>query len=227
MSKRYGVLIVAGLAAWLLLSGKSRAAEPPDVTDYIPPENPDADNWDLLPNDWYMNPQSTIAERNRAAFLAMIRHAEGTDLRPDPYSVLYSYASHSVDFRDHPAARETYGDNRWRGVRLPDAMCRSAGFGPGCVSTAAGAYQFILGTWRNAKNALQLRDFSPASQDRAAIWLLQQRGALAHIDAGRIEEAISAARREWASLPGSGWGQPERKLEALVQVYADAGGSIA
>lgn len=227
MSKRYGVLIVAGLAAWLLLSGKSRAAEPPDVTDYIPPENPDADNWDLLPDDWYMNPQTTMAERNRAAFLAMLRHAEGTDLRPDPYSVLYGYVSHPVDFRDHPAARETYGERRWRGVPLPEHYCRAAGFRAGCVSTAAGAYQFLITPWREAKNALKLPDFSPQSQDRAVLWRLERLGALAHIDAGRIDRAIDAARRNWASLPGAGWGQPERKLESLVDFYADAGGSVA
>jgi len=29
----------------------------------------------------------------------------------------------------------------------------------------------------------------------------------------------------WASLPGAGYNQPERKLAALLQAYANAGGS--
>lgn len=220
-------LIIGGALLWLALSGRSRAAEPEDVTDSIPeiPLNPDADNWDLLPNDWYqMTPQIAA---NRKAFREMIKFAEGTARETEPYKVLYAYTPWDVDFRDHPSARETYGENRWRGAKLPAEYCIKAGFKPGCVSTAAGAYQFILGTWRNARNALGLRDFSPESQDRAADWLLKQRGALDHIDAGRFTEAVQAARREWASLPGANWGQPERKLETLLEVYADNGGSVA
>lgn len=44
----------------------------------------------------------------------------------------------------------------------------------GKFSTAAGRYQFIYSTWKEAQAALQLPDFSPESQDRAAVWLAKR-----------------------------------------------------
>lgn len=39
----------------------------------------------------------------------------------------------------------------------------------GLKSTAAGRYQFLYSTWRDLQAKLRLPDFSPASQDKAAV----------------------------------------------------------
>ena len=80
---------------------------------------------------------------------------------------------------------------------------------------------FLEETYRKQ---LALPDFSPLSQDRLAIQLIRERGALDDIRAGRIERAISRCRNIWASLPGAGYGQREHSLEKLVTVWRTAGG---
>ena len=84
------------------------------------------------------------------------------------------------------------------------------------TSSAAGAYQFLAGTWDECAKALDLPDFSPDSQDVAALWLTRRRGALRHVVAGRWEAAIAACNREWASLPGSPYGQPTKTLKQCM-----------
>ena len=43
-------------------------------------------------------------------------------------------------------------------------------------SAAAGAYQFMPGTYSGVKRDLNLPDFSPSSQDQAALELIRRRG---------------------------------------------------
>jgi lysozyme len=160
---------------------------------------------------------------NIRAFLELIAWAEGTAREPDPYRVCYGYRHVIVDFREHPAIT-----GEWRGEKLPDLMCRGAGLKPGCVSTAAGKYQMIKGTWIVARDALGLKDFSPKSQDRACVQRIASRGALRAVEEGRVATAISLCRKEWASLPGAGYaGQAERTVAGLQEAYLAAGGTIA
>ncbi len=162
------------------------------------------------------------AEKNVAAFLSMIAHAEGTDRAPDPYRCCYAYKHTIESLADHPV---TLGE--WKGEALPPAMCKAAGIASGkCRSTAAGRYQILVGTWRHLKAEMQLPDFGPASQDKAAIRLIKQHGGLDDVRAGRIPEAIAKIRRVWASMPGAGVGQPERKLVELLRVYKTHGGQL-
>jgi lysozyme len=101
------------------------------------------------------------------------------------------------------------------------------GLGSGCKSTAAGRYQIIKPTWLSLKSKLGLPDFSPASQDAAAIELIRQRGALADVQAGRIESAVNKCAKVWASLPGAGYGQREVKLQNFISNYQAEGGALA
>jgi lysozyme len=54
-------------------------------------------------------------------------------------------------------------------------------------SDAAGRYQFLKETW----NGLNMPDFTPVSQDRAAIKLVKGRGALQDVRAGRFDAAVT------------------------------------
>ena len=159
---------------------------------------------------------------NERAFLDLISFSEGTNLAPDPYRVCYGYKHTILSFFDHPTVTK-----EWSGEILPDSLCHAAGLSSGCRSTAAGKYQFIKPTWLECKKALNLPDFSPASQDRAALFLLSRSNALTDIHNGDIPAAIAKARFLWASFPGAGYSQPERRISALSKAFTAAGGVLA
>jgi len=171
-----------------------------------------------------MPEQSQTWQRNRAAFLSTLRYAEGT-ADANGYRALYGHTASRPklfgNLNGHPA--ET---GEWAGELLPAAMCAAAGFSAGCKTTAAGAYQANLPTWIDFKRATGASDMLPATQDRFALWLLERIGALAYVDAGDFDQAVSVARSRWASLPGAGVGQPEKSLALLRSVYQSAGGNL-
>lgn len=92
---------------------------------------------------------------------------------------------------------------------------------PGLNSTAAGRYQFLGSTWRG----LGMPDFSPQSQDIAAVKLMQQRGMIEPLLRGDVRTAIFRGAPEWASLPknaqnqGYYSGQSARTLNDILGVY--------
>lgn len=144
-----------------------------------------------------------IAQANVRAFLDMIAYAEGTKGRgQDGYNILFGYGTFD-SYADHPRIYVPFGQT---------------------TSSAAGRYQILARTWDGVRGKLGLQDFTPASQDAAAVELIRERGALADVQAGRTTRAIKKIAKVWASLPGAGYGQPERKLSALMQAYASAGG---
>ena len=158
------------------------------------------------------------AAENVSAFLHMLQSSEHVYPRDvenqAAYSTFYGGSTFS-NFADHPVnTREKVG------VRLSDAQCRASGFKPGCVSTAAGAYQFIKPTWDRIRSiSPRLPDFSPASQDAAAVRLLNQIGALTLIEIGDIEGAVAKASKTWASLPGSTAQQNPRQLAFIIDRF--------
>lgn len=147
--------------------------------------------------------------QNVVAFLDMIAHAEGVQKfsKQHGYDVLVG-GDRFTDYSKHPRLL----------VWLPKYRIHS---------TAAGRYQFLWRTWNSSQTRLDLPNFGPAAQDRAAIELLRENDSLADIQKGWIASAIRKSRKTWASLPNAGYGQHELPMEALLAVYVTAGGRIA
>lgn len=217
-------LIVAaaglGLAAWWLLNRQAGAVA---YAEGELPQDSGADAFDL-PNVFtnitdMMNPTTDQdqAAANEAAFLLMIRTAEGT-ADANGYRRLFG-GDLFTGWDDHP--RQV---RRYRGL----------------WTSAAGAYQFMaispipgtdkstkVNTWDRIAARLGLTDFTPASQDAGALELIREAGALGDVRAGRFDQAVAKVRGIWASLPGAGYGQPERSLQSLRTAYLNAGGALA
>jgi muramidase (phage lysozyme) len=151
----------------------------------------------------YTVPPDTAAANTRA-FLDMIAYSEGAN-----YNTLFGGGTFD-SFADHPRKLIPFTDQAGRKLN----------------SSAAGRYQFLRGTWDELAAKLGLPDFSPASQDLAALELIRQKGALADVEAGRVSVAINKVAKVWASLPGAGYDQPERKLSSLLASYKQAGGNL-
>jgi muramidase (phage lysozyme) len=94
-------------------------------------------------------------------------------------------------------------------------------------SDAAGRYQFMGRYWSHYKLQLNLPDFGPESQDRWAIQLIRECKALDDIELGHFTRAIAKCSSRWASFPGAGYGQPEKRMDALAAAYERAGGQFA
>lgn len=135
-------------------------------------------------------PDETLS-LSACALLGTIAYAEGTGPNYN-----YTFAFRVFDsFEDHPRIRVCSG-----------RLC----------STAAGRYQILEDTWDGIRG--DLPDFSPESQDQAGLRLIRGRG-VTNIDGidtlTEFKAAINKLNREWASLPGSPYGQPTHTMSAL------------
>lgn len=143
-------------------------------------------------------------EVNVAAFLRAIRLGEGTADEAG-YSRLVGGGSFT-GWNDHPRIL----------VRLK----------PGLSSTAAGAYQILARTWDGLVRQYSFIDFSPPTQDAAAVALIVGRQALEDVRAGRLADAVRKCNREWASLPGSPYGQRTESYTRVQAEYLAHGGAL-
>ena len=83
------------------------------------------------------------------------------------------------------------------------------------VTTAAGRYQFLKGTWDGVARQYGLKDFSPQNQDIAALALMAQNGSLPYVLKGDFQTAVKKSGGTWASLPSSPYAQPKRSWSEL------------
>jgi len=138
--------------------------------------------------------------------LETLKAAEGTARKgKDPYSVGFG-DRHIADLSRHPG--KFYGFNEKSGARKS--------------TSAAGGYQFIGRTWDRMANKLGLEDFSPKSQDIAALALIDEKpGALTALVNGDLRGFVNKVGNEWASLPSSTVDQPHRSWDQ-IQSYWDS-----
>ncbi len=143
-----------------------------------------------------------IEEARIRAFLRMIRVGEGTK-DSNGYNIIVGgklLQDYGKDYSNHPNIL----------VQLS----------PELSSTAAGAYQFLWSTWQNYAMKSGIKDFSPVNQDRVCVILLRDKTfALKEVMAGNIQYAVELCNKEWASLPGSPYGQRTEKLETCLSNF--------
>jgi lysozyme len=142
------------------------------------------------------------------AFLDTIARSEGAN-----YNTVVGGGTFS-DFSRHPN----------RGVTLTIK-------GKRVQSHAAGRYQFMPKTWNPIQQKFGLPDFSPHSQDLAAVELLKQKGALTPLLNNKFRSAVTAVAPVWASFPGANYNQHEQSFAFLLKIYnaalGKAGGMVA
>jgi muramidase (phage lysozyme) len=134
------------------------------------------------------------------AFLKLIRYCEH-HRREDPgvYYVLYG-GGHFTDISTHPLPKAKQIRDRYGEPHSP-----------------AGAYQIIFKTWKGLKERDIVHDFSPISQDKAAIQIIKDFSALEDVRHGDIQIAIPKLRGQWSSFPGGS--QEQIKMDEAVKVF--------
>lgn len=154
-------------------------------------------------------------DKNTLAFLALIRESEAGG-RYD----LIAGGDVFTDFSEHP-------------FNIDPKRRKLLG------TTASGAYQMVRGTWNMARDALELDDFSPASQDAAAIWILKHKipgqnkfnlsgnGLFNVVERGDLGGAIVAYRSEWEAFAKMLEGKYPITLTDAAEIFQRNGGNIA
>lgn len=136
--------------------------------------------------------EEALQNPNVQLFLDLLAEAEGAS---KGYRTLFG-GSTIEDLSDHPRKFQEYYNSR------ADKIERTS---------AAGRYQFKQDSWDEQAKRLGLTDFSPKSQDLAAIGLMMYKPKVFEaLKAGDFDTAIKGFGSFWASLPSSPHNQPHR-----------------
>jgi murein DD-endopeptidase MepM/ murein hydrolase activator NlpD len=151
------------------------------------------------PSDLEQSEQSAAVDDPKImAFLDTIAWAEGTG---DNYDIAYTFAKlPSLDKHSETIRCDETG-----------SLC----------SDAEGRYQTLSTTWKSWAAAAGVTDFSPLSQDKAAIAGLKSAGVYDMILAGDIKGASCAVGKVWASFPCNDYGQGQKDAGQLEQIYQE------
>ena len=161
----------------------------------------------MAPNPLLKIYQDFLNKPQGRALLETIRRSEGTN-GPNAYTTMFG------------------GRQFGNMSRHPNQVVSSGGY----VSAAAGAYQFMPDTWKEVATKLGLPDFSPTSQNIAALYKARQRllplGGLAALNKGLTPEIVDALAPEWASFPTksgrSYYDQPVKPFSTLQKIFNDS-----
>lgn len=156
------------------------------------------------------------AKDNLMAALTTIAACEGTNT-PDGYRALFGY--------DPVRRPERVFDSFTAHPNTKFAFKQTDG--TIAFTTAAGRYQIIWPTWSRVSAKLDLKDFSPNSQDLAAIQLIAEAGALLDVEGGDLQTFVDKCSPVWASLPASHYLQPKRTFNYAQLAFMEAGGVLA
>ena len=89
------------------------------------------------------------------------------------------------------------------------------------LSTAAGAYQAVYGSWMDEKTKYGFEDFAPHNQDLFFVARLVYRKALEDVIAGRLDAAVRKLLKEWDCFNNPVF------FARVPQLFAQFGGRIA
>lgn len=159
--------------------------------------------------------EKMLLSKEVQAALTTIRKCEGTSA-PDGYYYLFgSTPKNNIRFTGtaaHPNIKKSYTDKSGKPI----------------ITTAAGAYQIIFGTYNMLCRAYKFKDFSPHTQDLMALALFDSENVLKAVSEGRFFESdvMDRLNNQWASLPMAGYNQPEKPIAKVKQWYTEAGGTI-
>ncbi|MDA5483104.1 glycoside hydrolase family 104 protein [Yersinia intermedia] len=145
-----------------------------------------------------------VDDPNVRQYLDMLSKAEGTaGYANSGYNTMFG-GEQFYDASDHPRQLKEFTQTD----------------GTKNKTSAAGRYQFTSDSWDDAVKALNLTDFSPRSQDLAALFLIQRAGQLENVTNGNFVDATNGLGGVWASLPSSNYAQPRRSWED-IRGYSD------
>lgn len=156
----------------------------------------------FLPNSQQASNQ--LSNENLQKYLNVIALSEGTaGYMNNGYNTMFGGDQFS-DMSDHPRILKEFTDKNGKRNK----------------TSAAGRYQFTQASWDEAKAALNLPDFSPRSQDMAALYLIKRAGQLDNVLNGNFAEATAGLGGTWASFASSTYAQPKHSYEAMENFYA-------
>lgn len=138
------------------------------------------------------------------AFLDTIAFSEGT-LNAKGYNTMHTF-QYFKSYKDHPRK----------------LICKEYNGKMHC-STSAGKYQFLEKTWDKIAPRIGIKNFTPESQDIAAVALIAERNGLSPLLAIKnrndFARALFKINTIWAALPGAPYGQTTTTVPQLEAIY--------